>query len=97
VTAPLDAASSIAALGLQPHPEGGWYAETWRDVPADGGRGVGTAIYFLLDGDQMSHWHRVDATEIWPGDSSADTGGSRRASPRQGLGEQGTVLLGRLA
>ncbi len=37
------------ALRMQPHPEGGWYRETWRDLPADGGRGVGTAIYFLLD------------------------------------------------
>jgi predicted cupin superfamily sugar epimerase len=65
VTVPLDAAATIAALGLRPHPEGGWYAETWRDAPADGSRGVGTAIYFLLDGDQVSHWHRVDATETW--------------------------------
>lgn len=63
--APLDAAAVIAALGLQPHPEGGWYAETWRDAPADGSRGVGTAIYFLLEADQVSHWHRVDAVEIW--------------------------------
>ena len=65
MTTPLDAAATIAALGLQPHPEGGWFAETWRDAPADGSRGVGTAIYFLLEADQASHWHRVDATEIW--------------------------------
>lgn len=63
--APLDVAATIAALGLQPHPEGGWYAETWRDAPSDGSRGVGTAIVFLLDADQVSHWHRVDAVEIW--------------------------------
>lgn len=63
--APLDAEAAIAALGLAPHPEGGWYAETWRDAPADGSRGAGTAIVFLLGADETSHWHRVDATEIW--------------------------------
>lgn len=62
---PLDADAAIAALGLRPHPEGGWFAETWRDAPADGGRGAGTAIYFLLRAEESSHWHRVDATEIW--------------------------------
>lgn len=53
----------IAALGLRPHPEGGHYAETWRgDGP---GRPSGTAIYFLLRKGERSHWHRVDAAEIW--------------------------------
>ena len=54
----------IRRLGLTPHPEGGWYRETWRDgegIP----RGSGTAIYFLLEAHQSSDWHRVDATEIW--------------------------------
>ena len=55
----------IAILGLAPHPEGGWYTETWRAEAPDGGRPVGTAIYFLLAAGQRSHWHRVDATEIW--------------------------------
>lgn len=55
----------IAALDLRPHPEGGHYRETWRDEPSDGGRGVGTAIYFLLDAGQRSRWHRVDADELW--------------------------------
>lgn len=53
----------IAALELAPHPEGGWYRETLR-VAGDR-RAVVTAIYFLLEGGQRSHWHRVDATEIW--------------------------------
>jgi hypothetical protein len=53
----------IAALGLSPHPEGGWYRETLR-VAGDG-RAVVTAIHFLLDAGQRSHWHMVDATEIW--------------------------------
>ncbi|MDQ3538229.1 MAG: cupin domain-containing protein [Actinomycetota bacterium] len=54
----------IAQLGLSPHPEGGWYAETWRR-PSGGGRGAGSAIYFLLRRGEVSRWHRVDATEIW--------------------------------
>ncbi|MEM9707885.1 MAG: cupin domain-containing protein [Pseudomonadota bacterium] len=53
----------IGALDLAPHPEGGWYRETWA---ADGpGRPAGTAIYFLLKAGERSHWHRVDAAEIW--------------------------------
>ncbi|HTI66154.1 MAG TPA: cupin domain-containing protein [Caulobacteraceae bacterium] len=56
----------IAELGLAPHPEGGWYRETWRAPPAaPGQRGGGTAILFLLEAGQGSHWHRVDATELW--------------------------------
>ncbi|MBN8891806.1 MAG: cupin domain-containing protein [Rhodospirillales bacterium] len=61
----LDAAEVIAALGLQPHPEGGHFRETWRDAAPDGGRGAGTAILFLLRGGEASHWHRVDASELW--------------------------------
>ena len=53
----------VAALELQPHPEGGWYRETWRDAAAP--RGAGTAIYYLLALGQRSHWHRVDAAEVW--------------------------------
>jgi predicted cupin superfamily sugar epimerase len=59
------AAAVIHALALQPHPEGGHYRETWRDAPADGSRGVGTAILFLLQAGEVSHWHRVDAAELW--------------------------------
>jgi uncharacterized protein len=54
----------IEQLGLSPHPEGGWYRETWR-AAAQGGRSAGTAIHFLLEQGQRSHWHRVDADEIW--------------------------------
>jgi hypothetical protein len=53
-----DADDVIAALGLEPHPEGGWFRETWRE-PA------GTAIYYLLRAGERSAWHRVDLTEIW--------------------------------
>ncbi|RFB89463.1 cupin [Rhizobium leguminosarum bv. trifolii] len=55
----------IRELGMQPHPEGGWYAETFRDT-AGGERGHSTAIYYLLTTGQRSHWHRVhDAVEVW--------------------------------
>jgi uncharacterized protein len=60
-----DADTIIAALSLKPHPEGGYYAETWRAPAAEGERGSGTAIYYLLRAGEMSAWHRVDATEIW--------------------------------
>lgn len=61
----MDPSAIIATLGLKPHLEGGWYAETFRDA-ADGGRGHSTAIYFLLEKGQASAWHRVkDAAEVW--------------------------------
>ena len=56
--AAVDADEVIEALGLAPHPEGGWYRETWREPAV-------TAIYYLLRAGERSHWHRVDATEIW--------------------------------
>ena len=55
----------IDALGLTPHPEGGWYRETWRAAAGEGERAAGTAIYYLLQAGEFSHWHRVDAAEIW--------------------------------
>jgi predicted cupin superfamily sugar epimerase len=55
----------IRTLNLKPHPEGGYYAETHRIAARDGERSPGTAIYYLLGKDDRSHWHRVDATEIW--------------------------------
>ena len=54
----------IARLDLKPHPEGGYFRETFRDAP-NGGRGVSTAILFLLKAGQVSRWHRVDAAEMW--------------------------------
>ena len=61
----MTASEIIEALGLRRHPEGGYFKETWRDVPEGGGRGLGTAIYYLLRHCEVSKWHRVDATEIW--------------------------------
>jgi len=57
----------IAALGLQAHPEGGHFCETWRGpaMPGPTDRAAGTAIYYLLRAGERSHWHRVDAAEIW--------------------------------
>ncbi|WP_109467300.1 cupin domain-containing protein [Albibacillus kandeliae] len=53
----------IARLNLAPHPEGGHYRQTW--IAGNAGRASGTCIYFLLKAGESSHWHRVDATEIW--------------------------------
>jgi predicted cupin superfamily sugar epimerase len=61
----MDADGIIDRLGLQPHPEGGHYAETWRGPLGPDGRAVATAIHFLLRRGERSHWHRVDADEIW--------------------------------
>ncbi|MBT0957035.1 cupin domain-containing protein [Alphaproteobacteria bacterium KMM 3653] len=59
----LSAEALIEKLQLAPHPEGGHYRQTWVD---DGdGRPSGTCIYFLLRAGEASHWHRVDAVEIW--------------------------------
>ncbi len=61
----LSAAEIIRMLGMQRHPEGGWYVETFRDPAGPEGRGWQTAIYFLLEAGDFSAWHRVDAAEIW--------------------------------
>ena len=55
----------IEQLQLRAHPEGGWYRETWRAPADETGRARGTAILFLLKSDENSHWHRVDADELW--------------------------------
>jgi predicted cupin superfamily sugar epimerase len=61
----MDAAAVIAALGMRPHPEGGWFVETWRADSVDGERPAASSILFLLATGDRSHWHRVDADEIW--------------------------------
>jgi uncharacterized protein len=61
-----EAAAIIARLDLKPHPEGGHYRETFRDQSVDaGGRSRSTVIYFLLARGERSHWHRIDAVEVW--------------------------------
>jgi len=61
----MQAKDIIATLGMQRHPEGGWYTETYRDENC-GPRGHSTAIYYLLEAGERSHWHKVvDASEAW--------------------------------
>ena len=57
----------VERFGMAAHPEGGWYVETWRADPPPGGtaRPVASAILFLLPEGEASHWHRVDADELW--------------------------------
>ena len=63
--ATIPASAIVEALAMQRHPEGGWYVETFRDT-AGGERGHSTAILFLLEAGDVSHWHRVrDAVEVW--------------------------------
>jgi predicted cupin superfamily sugar epimerase len=91
---PIEGAPSAQAvvrlLGLKRHPEGGFYGETWRDQPAEGGRGSGSAIYYLLPEGEISAWHRVDAAEIWHWYGGAAL--ELRISP-DGVGSA-TVILG---
>ena len=61
----LSAAEIIRLLDLKPHPEGGHFRETFRDPGPNGDRAASTAIYFLLARGERSHWHRVDAVEVW--------------------------------
>ena len=60
-----DARNLIEALELKPHPEGGWYRETFRAEAPPGERSPATAILFLLEAGERSHWHKVDSTELW--------------------------------
>ena len=60
-----EARAIIERLKLEPHPEGGWYRETWRADAPPGMRASATAIHFLLEAGQRSHWHKVDAAELW--------------------------------
>ncbi|MBD8065064.1 cupin domain-containing protein [Devosia sp. PTR5] len=61
----LSARDVIFTLGLERHPEGGWFAETFRDEEEVKGRARSTAIYYLLEANDRSAWHRIDAVEVW--------------------------------
>lgn len=61
----LSAEEVISQLGLEPHPEGGHYREVHRIPAPHGERSPGTSIYYLLANGERSHWHRIDATEVW--------------------------------
>ncbi|MEP6640160.1 MAG: cupin domain-containing protein [Chloroflexota bacterium] len=60
-----DAREVIEALDMRRHPEGGWWVETWRAPAVDGVRPSSSAILYLLEASDRSHWHRVDAAEVW--------------------------------
>ncbi|WP_243398178.1 cupin domain-containing protein [Deinococcus koreensis] len=79
----------IRELHMQPHPEGGHYVQIHEDERVVDGRPVCTSIYFLLRAGEVSHWHRVDATEIW----SYHAGEALELSIGEG-GELRTVRLG---
>lgn len=80
----------IRLLELAPHPEGGWYRQTFADAAKDGERPASTAIYYLLEAEQMSAWHRVDAVEIWHYHAGAPL--SLTLSPPDGRGASAHVL-----
>ncbi len=61
----MTAAEIVRLLALKPHPEGGYFSETFRDDGLASRRGASTAIYYLLQAGEVSHWHRVDAAEVW--------------------------------
>ena len=100
---PPDAADIIARLELKPHPEGGHYRETFRDTRTDAdGRSRSTAIYFLLARGERSHWHRIDAVEVWHYYAGApltlqiaDDGGQRsvRLGPDLAAGEAPQAIV----
>ncbi|MBI2704503.1 MAG: cupin domain-containing protein [Actinobacteria bacterium] len=61
----MDAGELIETLGLEPHPEGGYYARTFTHPDVVGGRPMASAIYYLLPSGVSSRWHRIDAAEMW--------------------------------
>jgi hypothetical protein len=94
----------IEALNLAPHPEGGWYRETWRAEAGEGERAAASAVYYVIEPGQRSHWNRVDADEIWlwhMGDpldisiAATDAGPSRtlRLGGKVGMGEQPQLII----
>lgn len=85
----MNAADIVALLKLEPHPEGGWYRQTFVDA-RDGERAASTAIYYLLEAGQRSHWHRVDAAEAW----HFYLGAPLRLSVSSDAGASETHLLG---
>ncbi len=73
----------IKHLDLKPHPEGGYFRETFRDTrTVDGGRAASTAIYFLLGRGDRSHWHKVDVVEIFHYYAGAPVAMEQASSPQ---------------
>ena len=86
----MTAGEVVRLLGLEPHPEGGFYRETFRAPAQPGGRAASTAIYYLLREGEVSAWHRVDADEVWhwyagsPLELTLSEGGRDRSAVRLG-------------
>ncbi len=92
----------IRLLNLQPHPEGGHFRETFRDHGEPGERSPSTAIYYLLRQGERSHWHRIDAAEVWhwyAGDalelavSDGHKSETHRLGPALGKGEHPQIVV----
>lgn len=101
-TPPLTADEIIAHLELKPHPEGGYFKETYRDPGGHGGRAHSTAILYLLRAGEISRWHRVDAAEMWHwyggaplllGIKDGEHGHERRLGPDLLRGEHPQVMV----
>ncbi len=90
VSGDLGAKEIIHLLDLRPHPEGGWYRRTFEDASINGARPASTAIYYLLEAEQMSAWHRIDAVEVWHYHAGAPI--SLTLSPPDGRGADAYVL-----
>lgn len=86
----LSAEEVVALLGLAPHPEGGFFRETFRSPAPSERRGASTAIYYLLREGEVSAWHRVDADEVW----HHYAGAPLELSLSNGGGSRDAVLLG---
>lgn len=86
----MTAGEVVRLLALEPHPEGGFYRETFRAPAEPGRRAASTAIYYLLREGEVSAWHRVDADEVWhwyagaPLDLTLSEGGRDRSAVRLG-------------
>ena len=84
ISGDLGAKEIIRLLDLAPHPEGGWYKRTFEDASTEGARPASTAIYYLLQAEELSAWHRIDAVEIWHWHAGAPL--SLTLSPPDGVG-----------
>jgi len=91
ISGDLGAREIVRMLEMQPHPEGGWYRRTYEDPAQQDGRPLSTAIYYLLEAEQMSAWHRVDAVEIWHYHAGAPI--SLTLSPPDGRGRPPTYWV----
>jgi predicted cupin superfamily sugar epimerase len=87
----LTADDLVRLLDLQPHPEGGYFRETFRDAHLVNGRAASTAIYFLLRAGEVSRWHRVDAAEVWHWYAGAPLELTTATAPREA---RDTLVLG---